>query len=103
MDEGRLRVRDDEPLRRRRLAVLLRVVLDVPHAIVLTVWTIWWALARRRSPMVRTGLLGVPIALTCGVFAMLLLSHFSAAAVFAVLALACVAGWHWHEPEEDAG
>jgi len=39
MDEGRLRVRDDEPLRRRRLAVLLRVVLYVPHAIVLTVWT----------------------------------------------------------------
>jgi cytochrome c oxidase subunit I+III len=40
-------------------------------------------------------------AATCGVFAMLLLSHYGAAAVFALLALACVAGWHWHEPEED--
>jgi cytochrome c oxidase subunit I+III len=40
-------------------------------------------------------------AATCGVFAMLLLSHYAAAAVFALLALACVAGWHWHEPEED--
>ena len=39
-------------------------------------------------------------AATCGVFAMLLLSHYAAAAVFALLALACVAGWHWHEPEE---
>jgi cytochrome c oxidase subunit I len=40
-------------------------------------------------------------AATCGVFAMLLLSHYGAAAVFALLALACIAGWHWHEPEED--
>jgi cytochrome c oxidase subunit I+III len=40
-------------------------------------------------------------AATCGVFAMLLLSHYGAAAVFALLALACVVGWHWHEPEED--
>jgi cytochrome c oxidase subunit I len=40
-------------------------------------------------------------AATCGVFAMLLLSHYGAAAVFALLVLACVAGWHWHEPEED--
>jgi uncharacterized membrane protein YccC len=39
-------------------------------------------------------------AATCGVFAMLLLSHYAAAAVFALLALAFVAGWHWHEPEE---
>jgi cytochrome c oxidase subunit I+III len=39
-------------------------------------------------------------AATFGVFAMLLLSHYAAAAVFALLALACVAGWHWHEPEE---
>jgi len=38
----------------------------------------------------------------CGVFAMLLLSHYAAAAVFALLALAALAGWHWHEPEEDA-
>jgi uncharacterized protein DUF4389 len=39
MDDGRLRVRDEEPLRRRRLAVLLRAALYVPHAIVLTVWS----------------------------------------------------------------
>lgn len=39
MDDGRLRVRDEEPLRRRRLAVLLRAVLYVPHALVLTVWS----------------------------------------------------------------
>jgi hypothetical protein len=39
MDEGRLRVRDDEPLRRRRLAVLLRVPLYVPQAIVLSIWS----------------------------------------------------------------
>jgi uncharacterized protein DUF4389 len=38
MDEGRLRIRDSEPLRRRRLAVFLRAVLVVPQAIVLTVW-----------------------------------------------------------------
>jgi len=41
-------------------------------------------------------------AAVCGVFAMLLLSHYAAAAVFALLALAALAGWHWHEPEEDA-
>jgi hypothetical protein len=40
MDEGRLRIRDEEPLRRRRLAVFLRVPLYIPHAIVLTVWTL---------------------------------------------------------------
>src|SRR5690348_15254920 len=40
-------------------------------------------------------------AAVCGVFAMLLLSHYAAAAVFALLALAALAGWHWHEPEED--
>jgi hypothetical protein len=39
MDDGRLRIADTEPLRRRRLAVLLRALLYVPHAIVLTVWT----------------------------------------------------------------
>ena len=39
MDDGRLRVRDEEPLRRRRLAVLLRAALYIPHAIVLSVWT----------------------------------------------------------------
>jgi len=40
MGDGRLRVRDEEPLRRRRLAVLFRAVLYVPHAIVLTVWSL---------------------------------------------------------------
>jgi hypothetical protein len=38
MDDGRVRIRDDEPLRRRRLAVLLRAVLYIPHAIVLAAW-----------------------------------------------------------------
>jgi heme/copper-type cytochrome/quinol oxidase subunit 1 len=36
-----------------------------------------------------------------GMFAMLLLSHYAAAGVFALLALAALVGWHWHEPEED--
>lgn len=40
MDDGRLRVKDEEPLRRRRLVVFLRAVLYVPHAIVLTVWSL---------------------------------------------------------------
>jgi Domain of unknown function (DUF4389) len=40
MDDGRVRVRDEEPLRRRRLAVLLRAVLYVPQALVLTAWTV---------------------------------------------------------------
>jgi Domain of unknown function (DUF4389) len=39
MDEGRLRVRDEEPLRRRRLAVFFRLLLYVPHAIVLAAWS----------------------------------------------------------------
>ncbi len=37
--EGRLRVRDEEPLRRRRLAVFLRGLLYIPHALVLSVWS----------------------------------------------------------------
>jgi cytochrome c oxidase subunit I len=37
-----------------------------------------------------------------GMFAMLLLSHYGAACVFALLALTALAGWHWHEPEEEA-
>jgi cytochrome c oxidase subunit I+III len=41
-------------------------------------------------------------AAVCGTFTMLLLSHYGAAAVFALLTLAALAGWHWHEPEEDA-
>jgi Domain of unknown function (DUF4389) len=39
MDEDRLRVTTDEPLRRRRLTVFLRAVLSIPQVIVLTVWT----------------------------------------------------------------
>lgn len=37
---GRLRLSSDEPLRRRRLAVLLRVLLVIPHYIVLAVWLV---------------------------------------------------------------
>jgi uncharacterized protein DUF4389 len=44
MDGGRVGVSDQEPLRRRRLAVLLRALLYVPHAIVLTAWTVIAAL-----------------------------------------------------------
>ena len=40
MDEGRVRVRADEPLRRRRLVVLLRAVIFIPHYIVLGVWAV---------------------------------------------------------------
>ena len=40
-------------------------------------------------------------AAVCGMFVMLLLSHYAAAAVFALFGLAALAGWHWHEPEED--
>jgi hypothetical protein len=39
MDDSRLRVEDTEPLRRRRVPVLLRALLYVPHAIVLALWT----------------------------------------------------------------
>jgi hypothetical protein len=40
MEDGRIRVRDREPLRRRRLAVLFRSVLFIPHYLVLSVWSI---------------------------------------------------------------
>jgi hypothetical protein len=40
MDEARLRVTDTEPLRRRRLVVLLRSILLFPHYIVLSVWAL---------------------------------------------------------------
>jgi hypothetical protein len=40
MPDGRLRLSSDEPLRRRRLAVLFRVVLLIPHYIVLTAWSV---------------------------------------------------------------
>jgi hypothetical protein len=39
VDEGRVRVEDTEPLRRRRLVVLLRAVLFVPHYIVISIWS----------------------------------------------------------------
>jgi Domain of unknown function (DUF4389) len=39
MDDGRLRIRDEEPLRRSRLAVLLRVLLYIPQAIVHGIWS----------------------------------------------------------------
>jgi Domain of unknown function (DUF4389) len=38
--DGRLRLSSDEPLRRRRLAVLLRSVLLIPHYVVLTIWSV---------------------------------------------------------------
>jgi hypothetical protein len=39
VNSGRLRVHDSEPLRRRRLVVLLRALLFVPHYIVLSIWS----------------------------------------------------------------
>jgi len=38
--DGRIRVSVDEPLRRRRLAVLFRPVLFVPHYVVIAVWSV---------------------------------------------------------------
>jgi hypothetical protein len=40
VDEGRLRVESRESLRRRRLVVLLRAILFVPHYVVIAVWTL---------------------------------------------------------------
>jgi hypothetical protein len=40
MDDGRIHVRDNEPLRRRRLVVLLRALLFVPQYVVLSLWSI---------------------------------------------------------------
>ena len=40
MDGTRIRVSDGEPLKRRRLVVLLRILLVVPHQIVLLIWTL---------------------------------------------------------------
>jgi Domain of unknown function (DUF4389) len=39
VDDARLRVRSEEPLRRRRIAVALRVLLYVPHAFVVALWS----------------------------------------------------------------
>lgn len=38
MADGRVRIEPGGPLRRRRLAVLLRAVLVIPHYIVLSIW-----------------------------------------------------------------
>jgi hypothetical protein len=40
VDEGRLRVRNHEPLKRRRLVVLLRALLFVPHDVVIAAWSV---------------------------------------------------------------
>jgi hypothetical protein len=40
VDDARIRVTDTEPLRRRRLVVLLRPILLIPHYIVLSVWAL---------------------------------------------------------------
>jgi hypothetical protein len=40
MDGQRIAVTHDEPLRRRRLAVLFRVLLFIPHAGVIALWSI---------------------------------------------------------------
>jgi len=40
VSDGRVRVEADENLRRRRLVVLLRAVLVIPHYIVLSIWTL---------------------------------------------------------------
>ena len=40
MDDGRLRVSDQEPLRRRRLAVLLRALLFLPHLVFIAIWSL---------------------------------------------------------------
>ena len=40
MDEDRLRIHSEEPLRRGRLAVALRVVLVIPHLVVAAGWSI---------------------------------------------------------------
>jgi uncharacterized protein DUF4389 len=38
--DGRVRVEADEPLRRRRLAVVFRVLLVIPQYVVVSIWTI---------------------------------------------------------------
>src|SRR5207302_5395948 len=40
VDGARIRVQGDEPLKRRRLVVLLRILLVVPHQVVLLIWTL---------------------------------------------------------------
>jgi hypothetical protein len=45
VDGGRIRISDDEPLRRTRLAVLFRAALFVPPAVVIAIWSAVAALA----------------------------------------------------------
>jgi hypothetical protein len=45
VDDGRIHVRDDGQLRRRRLAVIFRTILVFPHYIVLSVWALLAVLA----------------------------------------------------------
>jgi uncharacterized protein DUF4389 len=40
LSDGRISLRDHEPLRRRRLVVLLRAVLLFPHYVVIAIWTL---------------------------------------------------------------
>lgn len=40
MADGRVRVEAGEPLRRRRLTVLLRAALVIPHYVVLSIWSL---------------------------------------------------------------
>ena len=48
MGGERIRVTSDEPLRRRRLAVLFRVLLFVPQYIVLSLWSLFAAAALKQ-------------------------------------------------------
>jgi hypothetical protein len=45
VDGGRIRISDDEPLRRTRLAVLFRAALFVPPAVVIAIWSAVTAVA----------------------------------------------------------
>jgi hypothetical protein len=40
LSDGRVSIHDHEPLRRRRLAVLLRAILLFPHYVVIAIWTL---------------------------------------------------------------
>src|SRR5205823_14519923 len=52
------------------------------------------SLTRGRSPMVRTGLLGVPVAVTCGIFAMLRMEGLSGEQHVAL-------AWRWSPTREQ--
>jgi hypothetical protein len=45
VDGRRIRISDNEPLRRRRFAVLFRAVLFVPHYVVIAFWSVLAAVA----------------------------------------------------------